>query len=304
MAPTPAGAGDHAFVWLQFALPQHLLTAFVRWLSGVRTAFVKNALIRGFVKLFRVDLEDAARPVPDGYVDFNDFFTRELTEGARPIDPSPASIVSPVDGIVSAAGPIVDDRIFQVKGRYYRLDDLLATDLADAAGFENGLFATLYLAPWNYHRVHAPLAGELTALRYVPGSLFSVNDRTVRALPGLFTRNERLVAWLETVVGPVCVVFVGALNVGSITTPWTGRVVPKKRGVVEDLTPPPGESPIRLDKGALLGWFDMGSSVVVLLPPGTGRWHDGLEHGATVHMGTAIGAVTVTPAGPARDAGA
>lgn len=283
-----AGFVDHAFVWFQHVLPQHLLTALFRWLAGIRVVAVKNFLIRGFVRIFKVDLDDVARPVPDGYSDFNDFFTRELAEDARMVDADDASIVSPVDGIVSAAGAIAGDRLFQVKGRYYHLDDLLATDLADAAGFENGLFATLYLAPWNYHRVHAPLAGELTALRYVPGSLYSVNDRTVRALPGLFSRNERLVAWLDTAAGPTCVIFVGALNVGSITTPWTGRILPQKRGVVEDLTPSRG-APIVLGKGALLGWFNMGSSVIVLLPPGSGGWHDSLAHGETVTMGAPIG---------------
>lgn len=284
----PATIRDHAFVWLQHATPQHLMTAFVRWLSGIRASPVKNLLIRSFVRYFDVALDDVARPAPDAYVDFNDFFTRELSADARPVDAGDAAIVSPVDGIVSAAGPIVDDRIFQVKGRHYRLDDLLATDLEDAAGFENGLFATLYLAPWNYHRVHAPLAGSLTALRYVPGSLYSVNDRTVRALPGLFARNERLVVWLATAIGKVCVVFVGALNVGSITTPWTGRIIPRRSGVVDDLTPLT-DDPIVLDKGALLGWFNMGSSVIFLLPPGSGRWHDGLTHGEKVTMGAAIG---------------
>jgi phosphatidylserine decarboxylase len=293
MAETPATVADRAFVWLQHAIPQHLMTAFFRWLSGVRLVLVKNALIRGFVRLFKVPLEDVARPVPGGFADFNDFFTRELADGARPIDSSPASIVCPVDGIVSATGEIVEDRIFQVKGRHYRLDDLLATDLADAAGFENGRFATLYLAPWNYHRVHTPLAGELTALRYVPGSLYSVNDRTVRALPGLFARNERLAVWLKTEIGAVCVIFVGALNVGSITTPWTGRIIPRKRGVVDDLTPA-ADDPVMLGKGALLGWFNMGSSVIVLLPPGAGAWHDGLDHGERVTMGTAIGTLAGT----------
>lgn len=297
MRDTPATSADRAFVWLQRAIPQHLLTAFFRWLSAVRLPFVKDALIRGFVRTFKVGLEDIARPVPGGFVDFNDFFTRELAPDARPMDSAPSSIACPVDGIVSAAGRIVEDRIFQVKGRNYRLDDLLATDLADAARFENGLFATLYLAPWNYHRVHSPLAGELTALRYVPGSLYSVNDRTVRALPGLFTRNERLVVWLKTEIGPVCVIFVGALNVGSITTPWTGRIRPRKRGVVDDLTPA-RDDPIMLEKGALLGWFNMGSSVILLLPPGTGAWSDGLSHGKLVTMGRAIG----TLADPSEDA--
>lgn len=278
-----------AFLWLQHATPQHLLTAVVRRLSGVRRTFVKNFLIRAFVGHFKVDLEDIARPVPDGFVDFNDFFTRELADGARPIDASVASLVSPVDGLVSAAGSIEDDRLYQAKGINYRLDDLLATDLADARSFRNGKFVTLYLAPWHYHRVHCPIAGHLTALRYVPGSLYSVNDSTVRLLPGLFARNERLIVRLQTAVGAVCVIFVGALNVGSITTPWTGAIRPRKRGMVEDLTPPAEDGPVRIEKGDLLGWFNMGSTVIVLLPPGACRWREPLMHNDSVTLGTRIG---------------
>jgi phosphatidylserine decarboxylase len=197
--------------------------------------------------------------------------------------------VSPVDGLVSAAGPLTGDQLFQAKGLSYRLDDLLATDLEDAAKFENGLFATLYLAPYNYHRFHIPIAGELTALRYVPGSLYSVNDTTVRSVRRLFARNERLIAWLRTEAGPMCIVCVGALNVGSITTPWTGRIRPRKTGVVEDLTPTTTDGPILLEKGALLGWFNMGSTVIVLLPPGTAHWDEELVTGARVTMGVPIG---------------
>ncbi len=280
----------HAFLWLQHLTPQYLLTALVRWLAGIRLPAVKNFMIRNFVRLYKVELDDVARPVPDGFADFNDFFTRELAEGARPIDSSSRSIVSPVDGIVSAAGPIIGDRLLQAKGIDYRLEDLLATDLADAAHFENGAFATIYLAPFNYHRVHSPLAGRLTALRYVPGSLYSVNDMTVQTRPGLFTRNERLVALLQTDRGPMAIVLVGALNVGSISTPWTGVIRPQKSGVVSDLTPDEfaRESP-EIDKGGLCGWFNMGSTVIVLLPPETCRWYSKLRSGNLVTMGEAIG---------------
>ncbi len=280
----------HAFLWFQHLTPKYLLTALVRWLAGIRVPAVKNFLIRNFVKLYKVELDDVARPVPDGFVDFNDFFTRELADGARPIDASSGSIVSPVDGIVSAAGPIIGDRLLQAKGIDYRLEDLLATDLADAALFENGAFATIYLAPFNYHRVHSPLAGKLTALRYVPGSLYSVNEMTVQTRPGLFTRNERLVLLSETDRGPMALVMVGALNVGSITTPWTGVIRPQKSGVVSDLTPPESARvALEFDKGGLCGWFNMGSTVIVLLPPETSRWHSKLRPGNLVTMGEAIG---------------
>lgn len=282
----------HAFLLLQHLTPKYWLTALVRWLAGIRLPAVKNFMIRNFVRLYKVEVDDVARPVPDGFIDFNDFFTRELADGARPIDSSSHSIVSPVDGIVSAAGPIIGDRLLQAKGIDYRIEDLLATDLADAARFENGAFATIYLAPFNYHRVHTPLAGKLTALRYVPGSLYSVNDMTVQTRPGLFTHNERLVALLATDRGPMAIVMVGALNVGSITTPWTGVIRPQKSGVVSDLTPPESAGvALQIDKGSLCGWFNMGSTVIVLLPPETCRWHSKLRSGNLVTMGEAIGAL-------------
>jgi phosphatidylserine decarboxylase len=287
---TVSSVGARAFLWLQHFTPKYLLTAVVRWLGGIRVPLVRDFMIRNFVKLYKVDLDDVARPVPDGFDDFNDFFTRELADDARPVDASPRSIVSPVDGFVSAAGNIEGDRLLQAKGIRYRLEDLLATDLADAAGFENGSFATLYLAPFNYHRVHSPLAGTLTALRYVPGSLYSVNEMTVQTRPGLFARNERLVALLQTAVGPVALILVGALNVGSITTPWTGVLRPRKSGVVSDLTPAAARTgDPTIAKGALFGWFNMGSTVIVLTPPGTCRWHHELQPGNRLTMGEAIG---------------
>lgn len=277
-----------AFLLLQRVLPKHLLTSVVRRLSHVRAAPVRNLLIRAFVKYYAVDVEEVAQPVPDGFEHFNAFFTRALAEGARPIDPDPAAVISPVDGITSAAGRIERGGLLQAKGIRYGLEDLLATDLADAAALENGGFATFYLAPYNYHRVHSPLAGELTAARYVPGALYSVNNWTVQALPRLFVRNERLICHVRTAAGPMILVLVGALNVGSITTRWTGTITPRRAGVVEELRLD-GRMPAAVEKGDLLGWFNMGSTVIVLLPPGTCAWRAGLVFGARVRMGEAIG---------------
>ena len=278
---------DRLFVLLQHLLPRHLLTALVWRVARIRTPAVKNALISGFTRVFDIEVDEVRLRVPDDFATFNDFFVRELKEGARPIDGDADTIVSPVDGTVSAAGPIDGTTIFQAKGVGYSLADLLATDLAEVEHYVDGRFATIYLAPYNYHRVHAPLSGELVAARYVPGDLFSVNEATVRHLDGLFRRNERLVMHFRTPRGPAALVFVGALNVGSISTPWTGEVRPRKTGVVEVLDI--SAHPTGVEKGDLLGWFNMGSTVILLLPRGACDWDDDLEPGETLRMGEEIG---------------
>ena len=288
---------SNAFLILQRIVPQHQLMSLVGWLASIRIGAVKSLLIRGFVRLYKVNIAEVNRPVPHGFVDFNDFFTRELVDGARPIDASPASVVAPVDGIVSAAGTIDGETLLQAKGITYGLQDLLATNLTDTALFENGSFATMYLAPYNYHRVHSPLAGELAAARYVPGQLFSVNQTTVELLPQLFTRNERLVCHIRTAAGPMVLIFVGALNVGSVSTPWTGRIRPRKTGVVDDLRLDTATTSRYVEKGQLLGWFNMGSTVILLLPPGSCTWHEDLANGTRLTMGEAIGKLTVNEAG-------
>ena len=278
---------DRAFVVLQHLLPRHLLTSLVWRLARARSPAVKNRLITWFARAFDVDLDEVRLEVPDDFATFNDFFVRELADDARPLADDAGAIVSPVDGTVSFAGDIRDRALFQAKGIDYSLDELLATDLDQASRFVNGRFATLYLAPYNYHRVHAPLAGTLVAARYVPGDLFSVNERTVANLRGLFRRNERLVMHFRTDLGPAVVIFVGALNVGSISTPWTGEIRPRKSGIVEvlDIDGHPAE----VDKGDLLGWFNMGSTVILLLPPGVCEWDAGLQPGKRVRMGERIG---------------
>jgi phosphatidylserine decarboxylase len=279
---------DWPFLILQFFLPKHLLTAIVFNIARIRTKPVKDFLIRRFVSIYKVDVEEVTLPVPVGYLTFNDFFTRPLVDGARPIDKTANAIVSPVDGTVSAAGNIESDTVFQAKGKHYSLSDLLMTDIADAERFSNGTFATLYLAPYNYHRVHCPLSGKLVAARYVPGALYSVNAATVSLMPNLFTRNERLICHFNGDAGPFIVIFVGALHVGSISTPWSGQIRPRRKGVVQDIDILKNDLPTELAKGDLLGWFNMGSTVIILLPPGACEF-DSAAAGEKVRMGQAIG---------------
>ena len=279
------------FAYSQYLLPKYWLTAVVYRLARIRVPAVKDGLIRGFLKLYDVRLDEVGGRVPGDFATFNDFFIRELKDGARPIDPDPNSIVSPADGTLSQSGTLRGNRLLQAKGIDYTLEELLAADLDNAREFDGGEFATIYLAPYNYHRVHAPAAGELVAAHYVPGDLFSVNSRTAAHVPGLFSRNERVNLHFRTAFGPMVVVLVGALNVGSISTPWSGEIRPRKSGVVEriDISTAPRD----VARGDLLGWFNMGSTVIVLLPKNSVRWHDGFEAGTTTVMGKAIGELAV-----------
>lgn len=277
------------FLLLQFVLPKHLLTALVFHVARIRFVPVKNFLIRRFTAIYDVDISEAGLPVPDGYSSLNDFFTRSLIDGVRPIDDAATSVVSPVDGTVSAAGDIDADMLFQAKGKEYALSDLLMTDVDEADRYVNGKFATLYLAPRDYHRVHSPLGAELIAARYVPGALYSVNGATVSLLPGLFTRNERLICHFRSDAGPVMLIFVGALHVGSISTPWTGEIRPRRKGVVQEIDILKNDYPTDVKKGDLIGCFNMGSTVILLFPPGSIRFESALAAGARIRMGQAIG---------------
>lgn len=277
------------FAYVQYLLPKYLLTAIVYRIARIRHRGFKNFLITRFVRLYRVDTRGIRLDLPDGFANFNEFFTRELDDDARPIDSDEQSIVSPVDGTVSQAGSLRDAKILQAKGIEYSLEDLLAINLDEARSFADGNFATIYLAPYNYHRVHSPVAGKLVSGSYVPGDLFSVNTATARHIKGLFRRNERLILNLETATGPVALIFVGALNVGSITTPWTGEIRPRHSGVVESIDL--GDEPIDIAKGQLLGWFNMGSTVILLLPEGSSTWNDNMVSASTLRMGESIGAL-------------
>ncbi|MGI9238320.1 MAG: archaetidylserine decarboxylase [Woeseiaceae bacterium] len=276
-----------AFVILQYLLPKHWLTAVVYRVARIRNSTIKNFLISRFVQFYDVNVEEIKRDLPAGFTTFNDFFVRELNSDARDIDGDASSIVSPVDGTVSLAGSLREESLLQAKGIEYSLDELLATDIEECAAYANGRFATIYLAPYNYHRVHAPFDAKLVAASYVPGDLFSVNDATAALVAGLYRRNERLVMHFRTARGPAVLIFVGALNVGSISTPWSGEIRPRKGGIVDALDISRHSTAIK--KGDLLGWFNMGSTVILLLPDNTGEWRCELKSGQTLRMGEPIG---------------
>jgi phosphatidylserine decarboxylase len=283
------GIGGRLFVWLQYVLPQHALSRLILAATRVRLPWFKNLLTRGFLRLFSVDMSEATEADPYRYGSFNEFFTRALRAEARPIDADPERIASPVDGMVSECGAIDDDRLLQAKGRQYTLDELLARQ-PWARNFEGGSFATLYLAPFNYHRIHMAVSGTLRDTVYVPGRLFSVNSATARHVPRLFARNERVLTLFDTEFGQFAVVMVGALNVGSMATVWAGDITPASRRVVTRIPCPA----VTLDKGAELGRFNMGSTVILLFEPKRAEWHPLLRAGSVVQLGQAIGRKEVT----------
>jgi len=275
------------FVWFQYLLPQHAISRLVRAATRVRAAWLKNLIIRGFLMLYRVDMTEALESDPYRYGSFNDFFTRALKDGARPIADGNEILASPVDGCVSEAGTVDRGRLLQAKGRHYGLAELLAAQ-PWASRFDGGAFATIYLAPFNYHRVHMPFRGTLRQTVYVPGRLFSVNAVTARQVPRLFARNERVLTLFDSDAGQFAVVLVGALNVGSMATVWAGDISPASRRVIASVPGPPAS----LDKGAELGRFNMGSTVILLFEPNRVRWLPEVRAGNMVRLGQPLGVVT------------
>jgi len=278
--------GTRLLVALQYLLPQHLLSRAVHWLARNRTRWIKNALIDNFVVNYRPDLTEAEKSDPREYPSFNEFFTRALRPGARPVDPAPDILVSPVDGVVSQLGRLDGSWLVQAKGLAYTLESLL-DELAPAwaSAFRGGAFATLYLAPSNYHRVHMPLTGSLQAAWYVPGQLFSVNATTAAAVPGLFARNERVVCVFSEGTLSFALIMVGALFVGSMTTVWHGDITPRAPRRRAELALNFTAARLRQDKGAEMGRFNMGSTVILLLPPGRSEWLASLAAGSEVRVG-------------------
>jgi phosphatidylserine decarboxylase len=272
------------FVSLQHLLPQHGLSRLTLRATRIRTPWFKNALMRGFMRLYDVDMSEALESDPARYGSFNEFFTRALRSDVRPIAADPASIACPVDGTVSECGRIEGEQLMQAKGRTYALNELLAAAPWSSA-FAGGEFATIYLAPYNYHRIHMPLAGKLLQTIYVPGRLFSVNTVTAARVPRLFARNERVICLFEGAAGRFAVILVGAFNVGSMSTVWAGDITPAKRRVVTRLP----EVRVELGKGEELGRFNMGSTVILLLEPNRAAWRDELRAGLTVRLGEELG---------------
>jgi phosphatidylserine decarboxylase len=282
---------DRLFVTTQYLLPQHFLSRLVYRLTRTRSSAVKNALIRSFMRGFSPDMSDALQPDPLAYGSFNEFFTRALKPEARRIDPSDV-LVSPVDGAVSQIGPLDGTRLLQAKGHSYSLQALLDCPPAGgnwAARFTGGCFATLYLAPFNYHRIHMPVAGTLRAAWYVPGKLFSVNAVTAAAVPGLFARNERVVCIFEDGPRSFALVLVGALFVGSMDTVWHGEVTPRSPREPLQLPIESGRAPVHLAKGAEMGRFNMGSTVILITPPGMIEWLPDIHPRDTICVGQPLG---------------
>lgn len=276
---------DRAFVALHSLLPTHALSTLMFHLTRVQNAGFKNAFIRVFMKLYRIDLDEAELGQVQSYRDFNHFFTRALKPGARTVVADPAVLASPVDGAVSRHGPIVDGTMIQAKGYDYSVSELLHGSKT-AALFHKGSFCTLYLAPFNYHRIHMPAAGRMREWGYVPGRLFSVSTQAVRTIPKVFSRNERVYAIWETEQGPLAMILVGALFVGSIETVWNGLITPphgQKAGAYVPATP------VHLAKGQEMGRFNMGSTVILLAAPGMVGWSRHLAPHVPVRMGEALG---------------
>jgi phosphatidylserine decarboxylase len=279
--------GGRLFAWLQWLLPQHGMSRLVGWLATIEQPAVKDFLIRGFMFLFKVNMEEAAESEPTAYPTFNAFFTRALAPGARAVPKDPALLACPVDGTVSESGRLDNGHLLQAKGFRYDLTRLLGGETPDA--LVRGSFATIYLAPWHYHRIHMPADGRLVEMRYLPGALFSVNGATVKAVPQLFARNERVACLFETDFGPMAFVLVGALNVGSIATCWAGQVAPGPgRQASVWRYPEKGAGSVHLRRGEELGRFNMGSTVIVVLPEHGPSFAPGIVAGEHVRMGEVL----------------
>jgi len=284
---TRPGLGGRLFVALQHLIPQHLLCTLMYRLSRMTWAPLRWALIHGYLGVIRVNMDEALEPSPDAYPSLNALFTRALRPDCRPLDPDPGSLVCPVDGTLSQAGEIREGRIIQAKGHDYSVADLLGPN-GRPERYEGGRFATLYLSPKDYHRIHMPLTGRLSGMTHLPGRLFSVNALTTELVPGLFARNERVVCDFETDAGAMAMVLIGAIFVGGIETVWAGEVTPSRAAGARATEP---EGPVVLERGAEMGRFNLGSTVVLLFPPGRMDWEAGLTPGRAVRLGERIGAL-------------
>lgn len=276
---------DRIFVALHSMLPGHFLSWLMFHIARIQNPGFKNFFIGVFAKLYKVNLEEAELEQIKSYPDFSAFFTRALKPGARPIDQDPKVLISPVDGTISELGPVLNGKMIQAKGFDYTVSELLGGSKA-AAFFNKGSFCTIYLAPHNYHRIHMPANGRLREWSYQPGRLFSVSTQVVRKVPKVFVRNERVCAIFETDFGPMAVIMVGALFVGSIETVWNGRITPPHGQEAGTYSP---MSPVVLMRGRELGRFNMGSTVILLAPPGMVAWRPHLKAGKEVRMGLALG---------------
>ena len=276
---------DRLKVLPQYLLPKRALTVFAGIVAGAKLGKLTTSLIRWFVAKYGVNMAEAANPDIGGYESFNDFFTRALRDGARPL--AAADYLSPVDGAISQFGAIEGEQIFQAKGHQYSTTALVGGNQALAAQFQDGSFATLYLSPKDYHRIHMPCEGRLTRMIYVPGALFSVNPTTARGVPVLFARNERVICVFESADGPFVLALVGATIVGSMATVWHGVVNPPRGGEIREWAYVDDE--VFLEKGAEMGRFLLGSTVVMLFAKDRIKFNREWSPAGAIRMGTAMG---------------
>ncbi len=280
---------ERLFILSQYLLPHHLLSRLAGCIAECRIGWLKNSFTRWFAQRYQVNMSEALVENLEAYEHFNAFFTRALKDGARPLDATPGAVLCPADGAISQLGAIDSGRIFQAKGHSFSLLALLGGDAERAAPFMGGQFATVYLSPRDYHRVHMPLTGTLREMVYVPGRLFSVNQSTAENVPELFARNERVVCLFDTERGPMAVVLVGAMIVASIETVWAGLVTPPRRALKTTRYDAAARAAITLEKGAELGRFKLGSTAIVLFGPQQVRWAEQLAAGSSVRMGERLG---------------
>ena len=272
-------------IWLQHALPHHAVSRLAGKFASSEMGWLKDRLIRRFIATYDVDMSEAARSI-EQFRSFNDFFTRELKPGARPLADAERFVICPADGAVSQIGRVEKGRLFQAKGKHFTAEQLLGGDGATARRFEGGHFVTIYLSPRDYHRVHMPMNGELRSTTYVPGDLFSVNQVTAENVDGLFARNERLSCLFDGEDGKFASVMVGAMIVAGIETVWSGPVETHAPTLV---TKRYDDAAHAYGAGEEMGRFILGSTVVLLFEPGKIEWSDDLAAGSKVRMGQAIG---------------
>jgi phosphatidylserine decarboxylase len=281
------------FVALQYLLPHHFLSSLMHRLARVESNLIKDMIIRTVVDWYQVNMQEAMQSDPSRYRSFNDFFTRALRPDARPVTQQPNEIACPADGTLSQAGDIESGYLFQAKGHDYALFELLGGDQEMANLFEEGHFATIYLSPRDYHRLHMPLAGKLRKMVHVPGRLFSVNETTCQKVPRLFARNERVICLFDTEAGPMAMILVGAIFVSSIETVWAGTVTPTRLRVSSwDYDKPQQAEAVKLEKGEEMGRFNMGSTVILLFGKDAVEWSETLTTGSPVKMGSTMADLT------------
>lgn len=277
------------FIFFQKIAPQHLLSRLIGKVAASTNPALKNFIVKKFIAQYAVNMTEAKNPKAEDYTSFNDFFTRELKPGSRAIAQAHDAIVCPADGAISALGGINNGSLLQAKGKSFSLLNLLGGDNERARPFAEGQFATVYLSPKDYHRVHMPVSGTLTEMVFIPGKLFSVNQTTSENIPELFARNERVVCIFTTALGPMAVVLVGAMIVASIETTWAGVIAPSKNKMfTRDYRSEKNE--IHIEKGQEMGRFKLGSTAIVLFGPGVMAWSQDQTAGTVVRMGEQIGA--------------